>query len=78
MKNLKNVPNLRPSNDPAENVTRRKMITLDKNLCTKIHCSIIYNKEHLDISGEKILLYIYCSIICQTVFIKNLNALEKR
>jgi len=79
MKNLKNVPNLRPSNDPSENVTQRKMITLDKNLRTKIHCSIIYNKEHLDISGQKSkLLYIYCSIICQMVFIKNFNALEKR
>lgn len=53
MKNLKNVPTLRPSNDPSENVTQKNMITLDNNLYTKIHCSIIYNREHLDISGQK-------------------------
>lgn len=52
MKNLKNVPNLRPSNDPSENITQRKITTLDKNLCTKIHFTIIYNRKHLDIPGQ--------------------------
>lgn len=52
MKNFKNVPHLGPNNVPSENITQRKMITLDKNLCTKIHFTIICNREHLDIPGQ--------------------------
>lgn len=45
------------------------MITLDKNLCTKIHCSVIYNSEYLDISGQK---NNYCTFIA-VLFVKQFS-----
>lgn len=60
-------PNLRSSNDPLENVTQgKKMITLDKNLCTNIHCIIIYNNIWTYPAKRIVkLLYTYYNIIIE-------------